>query len=120
MIPILIDNLTATIIIAVSATLVAILIFIIILRSKKPFPETVNQDFLDQLMIALGGKTNILNAEKEHQRLKVTVENVKLLKADMLKTLELAAFLKGKEVTLLVKHQSEKVLNFLNEQRKGV
>lgn len=119
MITFLTENLT-TIIIAVSIISVAILTFIVMIRSKKPFVEPVNQDFLDQLIIALGGKQNILHAEKEHQRLKVTVENVKLLSAPALKALELAAFLKGKEVTLLVKHQSEKVLNFLNQQRKEV
>jgi phosphotransferase system IIB component len=120
MIPILANNLIPTILVAAVATLVAILIFMLVIRSKKPFPEPVDQSFLDNLVIALGGKENILKAEKEHQRLKVTVENVKLLQSATLKELELAAFLKGKEVTLLVKHQSEKVLSYLNEQRKEV
>lgn len=111
-------------ILAISIAILAILLMTILImmikRSKKHVEEPIQEDYLDQLVLALGGKNNIIKAMKEHQRLKVTVENIKLLNQNILKELELAAFLKGKEVTLLVKHQSEKVLTYLNEQRKGV
>ena len=106
--------------VAVITIMVATVFFIIFIRSKKAFEEPINQVFLDQLVSALGGFENILSVTKEHQRLKVTVQNIKLLDANSLKVLQLAAFLKGKEVTLLIKNQPEKVLTYLNEQRKGV
>ena len=106
------------------AALIAILILLafMLLRKdrKKVEKEPISQEFLDQLINALGGLNNILNANKEHQRLKVIVKNVKAIHAQVLKDLELAAFLKGKEVTLLIKNQPDKVLAYLNEQRKEV
>lgn len=106
--------------IAIIVLLITSVFFITFFRSKKRFVEPINQVFLDQLVQALGGMDNIIQATKEHQRLKVSVQNMKLLDANSLKTLQLAAFLKGKEVTLLIKNQPEKVLAYLNEQRKGV
>lgn len=105
---------------AIIIIMVASVFFIIFARSKKAFVEPINQAFLDQLVNALGGIDNIVQASKEHQRLKVLVQNIKLLDANSLKVLQLAAFLKGREVTLLIKNQPEKVLAYLNEQRKGV
>ena len=108
----------------VAALLVILLIIIVMIlkKSKKQEEKTepVNQAFLDQLVSALGGHQNILDVKKEHQRLKVTVKDTKRIQSEALKDLQIAAFLKAKEVTLLIKHQPDKVMSYLYEQRKGV
>lgn len=104
------------IIIGVSlALLVAIIILLITRKKKKPvFPELD----VEQLLIALGGSTNLQRLSREHQRLKVTVNDLKKVQQPLLQGLNIPAFLKGKELTLLIKHHTSHVLSYLSERQK--
>lgn len=106
---------------AIIAVIMTLLIFIYssIQKKKKPKQELISNSFLEELTTALGGSSNILLASREHQRLKVKVNDLKKIQAPLLEKLKLGAFLKGKEVTLLIKHHTEKVEKHLNANRKG-
>jgi phosphotransferase system IIB component len=108
----------AALVIALIMTLL-LLIYTSIQKKKKPKQELLNDTFLDELTNALGGSSNIVLATREHQRLKVKITDLKKIQAPLLEKLKLGAFLKGKEVTLLIKHHTEKVEKHLNANRKG-
>lgn len=86
-------------------------------RKKKSQPPAI--DF-ETLVISLGGTLNILDLSLEHQRLKVKVTDLKKVDQTLLKQLNIPAFLKGKELTLLIKHHPKEVLSYLSERRKEV
>lgn len=104
--------------------LTCIILFIVVLlfflgnRKKKPKVSTLNLDYLNQLYDALGGGANILNISSEHQRLQIKVEQMKNVDANKLNELKTPAFVKGKEITLLIKNHTQEVLSFLNGRRK--
>jgi phosphotransferase system IIB component len=108
----------AAVVIAVIMTL-SIFIYTSVHKRKKPKEELLDASFLDELTTALGGSSNIVLASREHQRLKIKVNDLKKIQAPLLEKLKLGAFLKGKEVTLLIKHHTEKVEKHLNANRKG-
>ncbi len=94
------------------------LLFMLGNRKKKPKESPLSLDFLNQLYDALGGSENILAVSREHQRLSVKVDQMKSVDASKLKELETPAFVKGKEITLLIKNHTQDVLSFLNDRRK--
>lgn len=105
--------------------LAGIMLFILILSlmlifKKKKTKEVIPTLDLDVLIEGLGGIKNIQSLSSEHQRLKVILNDLKRVKQDMLKTLGIPAFLKGKELTLLIKHHTKDVLSNLSERRKEV
>ncbi|HBG32984.1 MAG TPA: hypothetical protein DEG42_01305 [Acholeplasmataceae bacterium] len=113
---------TEFIILIASATLFVILFFILIFRmrnkKKKKVGAALELGFLNQLYQALGGHQNILKAGREHQRLQITVNETKAVNADQLRYLNIPAFVKGKQITLLIKDHTHEVLSFLNDRRK--
>ncbi|RJX26791.1 MAG: hypothetical protein C4537_01625 [Acholeplasma sp.] len=72
----------------------------------------------DLLLSSLGGVENFSNPKREHQRLKIVIVDVKKINANTLKTLGIPAFLKGRELTLLIKHHTSHVLSYLSERQK--
>lgn len=109
---------TNQLIIIASILLLVVVVFIILLTSKrKKKPITPELD-VEQLLIALGGSSNLDHLSREHQRLKVMVKDLKKVQQPLLKTLNIPAFLKGKELTLLIKHQTSHVLSYLSERQK--
>lgn len=117
---ILLAQTSITYIIVLSAVILVIVILLFLLGNRKQKPKIlpVSLDFLNQLYLALGGATNILSVSREHQRLQVRVEQMKSVDANKLKELETPAFVKGKEITLLIKNHTQEVLSFLNDRRK--
>lgn len=112
-------GLTTNELIIIASILVVVLVVIIILlsskRKEKPITPEVN---VEELLIALGGSSNLDHLSREHQRLKVMVKDLKKVQQPLLKTLNIPAFLKGKELTLLIKHQTSHVLSYLSERQK--
>ncbi|MBE0701530.1 MAG: hypothetical protein IH571_07565 [Acholeplasmataceae bacterium] len=80
--------------------------------------ETLDLVYLNNLYEALGGAHNISNVSVEHQRLKVSVNAIKDIDANRLKSLEIPAVLAGKEVKLLIKSNTQEVLSYINQRRK--
>jgi len=74
--------------------------------------------YLNQLYEAIGGNSNIVKTGSEHQRLQITVNETKAVNADMLRYLNIPAFVKGKQIILLIKDHTNEVLSFLNDRRK--
>lgn len=106
------------IIIASVLAVVLIIILLLILR-RKPKEVIPTLDY-DELLIGLGGKDNLSDLSMEHQRLKVKVNDLKKVDQTILKKLEIPAFLKGKELTLLIKNHTKEVLSYLSERKKEV
>ncbi|MBU1093656.1 MAG: hypothetical protein KKH01_04255 [Firmicutes bacterium] len=106
------------ILLGVILLLIIALIIYLLTRKKKPVQSSISLEYLNDLYAALGGASNILNVKREHQRLQVKVDQMKLVDAQQLKTLEIPAFVKGKEITLLIKTHTQDVLSFLNDRRK--
>ena len=106
-------------IVLASVLVLVLIVTIILFITKKPKKVVPSMDF-DELLVGLGGKENLSTISMEHQRLKVTVKDLKKVDQTVLKKLEIPAFLKGKELTLLIKHQTKEVLSYLSERQKEV
>lgn len=87
----------------------------IIAKKKKPKTNAFDVILLVQ---SLGGIDNIKQPKQEHQRLKMTIIDSKKINATVLKALGIPAFLKGQELTLLIKHHTKDVLSYLSERQK--
>ncbi len=98
---------------------ISIILISVFRRKRKPKKEVLDETFLLDLTTALGGLSNIVEASREHMRLKVKLYDLKKIEAPLLEKLKLGAFLKGKEVTLLIKQHTEMVEKHLNANRKG-
>jgi len=101
-----------------------ILIFIIFRLKKRKAPKEkqipIDIIYLESLAIALGTNENIQSLSSEHQRLKVIVNDIKKVDSKKLSELSIPTFLKGKELTLLIKNHTKEVLSYLNDKiREG-
>ncbi len=75
---------------------------------------------VNKLIEALGGKTNILSTSLDNKRLKVMLEDPKLVSQTLLKTMDIAGFLSGKELKLLIKENPLEVKRNLDAIRNEV
>lgn len=110
MIDFIIDNILY---ISIALLIILIIFGVIFLKPKKKV-ITPSLD-TSKLLEALGGKPNIVALSIEHQRLKINVKDLKMIQQSLLKELSIPAFLKGKELTLLIKHNAKEVMSFLSE-----
>jgi phosphotransferase system IIB component len=85
-------------------------------RTPKEKQVLIDQIYLEKLANALGNKGNIKNLTAEHQRLKVIVNDIKRVDSKQLSELSIPTFLKGKELTLLIKNHTKEVLSYLNDK----
>jgi phosphotransferase system IIB component len=109
------------ILIVAAIVFVVLLIFTIFhINYKRVHRKTSKLElgYLNQLYEAIGGNANIVKTGSEHQRLQITVNETKAVNADMLRYLNIPAFVKGKQITLLIKDHTNEVLSFLNDRRK--
>ncbi len=112
-------NLILIISVILLATLIPFIFLIFWIKKKKPTPvSALKIEYLEQLVVALGSLENIKSVSREHQRLKVFVHDLKVVSSDQLKNLETPAFLKGKEITLLVKHHTKDVIDYINTLKR--
>lgn len=102
---------------SVLALVMITFLFLVIKRKPKVVIPQLNYD---ELLLGLGGKENLVSATMEHQRLKVNVKDLKKVDQTILKKLEIPAFLKGRELTLLIKNHTKDVLSYLSERQKEV
>lgn len=104
--------------------LLVILIFIIfkLKRKKSPKVKVIPLDivYLENLALALGTEKNLKSLSSEHQRLKIIVNDIKKVNSKKLSEMSIPTFLKGKELTLLIKNHTKEVLSYLNDKiREG-
>lgn len=103
------------------ASVLALLIIVVLLVVFKRKPKVIIPALnYDELLLGLGGKENLVSVAMEHQRLKVKVNELKKVDQAILKKLEIPAFLRGKELTLLIKNHTKDVLSYLSERQKEV
>lgn len=86
--------------------------------SKETKEPTYDLSVLDNLYHALGTATNIASVERVQQRIQVEIKNVWSIDHDSLKKLNFPTFITGKKITLLVKDQTQQVVDYLNDKRK--
>ncbi len=80
--------------------------------------QALSVDFLETLIKAVGTTSNIKSVSSEHQRIKLIVFDLRVVSGDLLKQLGTPAFLKGKELTLLVKHHTKDVIDYINTLKR--
>lgn len=99
----------------VALILLTILIIAIYYKTKKDKLEPLDSKFLDDLYIALG-IGNIESVDIEHRRIRLILKEVKDVDANALQQLKVPAFLKGKELKILIKDHTKEVYNYLTER----
>lgn len=88
-------------------------------KNQKSSKGTAVLD-VQRLFEALGGKENINGTFLDHKRLKIQLNNPKLVSQALLKTLDISGFLTGKELKLLIKDNPIEVKNNLDKLRNEV
>ncbi|MBU1142121.1 MAG: hypothetical protein KKH92_00585 [Firmicutes bacterium] len=108
----------------VSITLLLLILLILVVRfvrkKTKQAPKEkqvfIDKIYLERLALALGNEGNIKSLSAEHQRLKIIVNDIKKVDSKQLSELSIPTFLKGKELTLLIKNHTKEVLSYLNDK----
>ncbi|MBG0762631.1 hypothetical protein IY230_03250 [Acholeplasma laidlawii] len=88
-------------------------------KNQKSSKGTMVID-VQRLLEALGGTENINGTFLDHKRLKIQLNNPKLVSQALLKTLDISGFLTGKELKLLIKDNPIEVKNNLDKLRNEV
>ncbi len=110
-------TLTFYLAIGLGVILIFLLLWVILKNTKNVNQKHPVLDY-SLLLSSLGGYDNISEPQREHQRIKMKVLDVKKINANSLKDLGIPAFLKGKELTILIKHHTKDVLSYLSERQK--
>jgi phosphotransferase system IIB component len=109
--------------IAIGIVVLVLIVFFTIKLSKKQKNKNKQVALVstyEALFDALGRRENILDVSIEHKRLKVKVKDIKSVKTNILKELEIPAVLTGNELKLLVKENAEEIFNFLKNNKGGL
>ncbi len=93
---------------------------LLIRRKKKTKSIKIDDTFMNTLIENYGGISNITLVEIENSRLKITVEDLDIVKLDDLKEqAQSGIFVTGNTVKTLYKLSSEQIKKFLDERLKG-
>ena len=83
---------------------------------KKSTKTVINEPFIDSLILNLGGKENIVTTEVLEGRLKITVNDLELVKLEEIKGLaESGVFVTGNTIKVLFKESSELIKKELDK-----
>ncbi len=96
---------------------IVIIIFYIFWEKKRrePIPD---DDYIKNILEALGDISNIINAKKEHKRIQIELKEPNKVDVNKLKALAISAFLNNQRITLLIHEQGDRLLNHIKTQRK--
>lgn len=105
--------------------LVVVVLLWVLTKKKKKKPTaktyTIDDAFIAKLLLALGSKENIDDIEVDHQRLKVTVKEVRKVELEVIKNLgAMGVIVAGRSVKALFKHESEELKRAIMQHIKGV
>lgn len=109
------------IILIVLAVIIVLFIvgFILFNNLKKKTKSIVSDYFIDSLLLYLGGINNILKVEDEQSRLKITVNDLELVKLDELKTLtDKGIFVTSNTIKALFKDDANNIKVALEKRMK--
>lgn len=113
-----IKNNLLLIILGVIAVVLLIILLILFLKrgqkNKKPQP-ILDEGILKSIYESLG-LNNVISLSKEQDRIKLTLNDVKLVKTEVFTTNNIPVFLKGKELTILFRNFSDNLFKYINEQ----
>lgn len=99
--------------------LIALLIIITLLLKKKPEKKVIaSEETLNDIYVAFGKKENIINIKRTQDRINFTVKDVKSINNNTLRDLNIAAFLKKNEVTILFKNGSKNLYEYVKTKLK--
>jgi phosphotransferase system IIB component len=109
-------------IIILSALLVILIAATIYLVIKKNKQTTTNQTKtasitsteITQLVIGLGGSDNVVSVTNEQSRIKVVLKDVAKIDQSVFKSLNIAAFVSGNELKMLIKQNASAVYQVLS------
>lgn len=110
-----------TILILCGIVLVLAFLVILFLRFRKKENRIVIDDvFINNLIVFLGGNDNISNVEVDNARLKFVLKNVKLAKLEEIKALATSGvFVTGNVVKTLFKFDSKTIKNAVEKKLKA-
>lgn len=109
MINLILANLYLIIIpIALIVLLAIILIFFLTKDKKKKIK--VNKEFIDSLVLALGGASNLTSVGVENSRLRLSVKDLNLVDLNKIKEFsDKGVFVTGNTIKTLFKYESERI-----------
>lgn len=97
--------------------LVSVIVTVILIKNKRKNKSKPLSIQTEKLLEALGGNGNILSVSLDNKRLKVLLDNPKMVSQTLLKNMEVSGFLTGKELKLLIKDNPVQVKNDLDKLR---
>lgn len=103
-------------IVIIASILVPVLIMLLIIfltNKKKSKTKVVNVELFNKIFEALG-TTNIKSVERQQDRVRLILNDVKLVDAKVLSDLKIPAFLKGNEIKLLFKDNSDELVKYIS------
>lgn len=111
-------ELTKWIIIAVVAVIILLIILLVLVyrKPKEDKSTLISNEYLENFLLILGSSDNIKEISIENKRLRLILNDIKKIDANGLKALEIPAFLKGKELKLLIKNDIKIIYKYLNER----
>ena len=115
------SNIIIFIVICLAVLVIALLVLALVLIKKQRKQSSVKVDntFIDNLIDNYGGISNILSVGIENSRLKITVDDLDIVKLDDLKEqAQSGIFVTGNTVKTLYKLSSEQIKKFLEERLK--
>jgi len=112
-------NLTSILIFLGILVVLSLFSFLLFSKGKKRVPKDalLSKDWIDSLILALGGMHNIIKIEHVNQRVKCTLLDIKKISQPNLTELKVPAVLAGKHITLLVKKNASEVVRHINTLR---
>lgn len=102
------------------AALISIIVGLIVILAttrKKDVKETISVFSFDEIIEAIGGLDNILTAKDEHQRVTVKLIDLKQIKQESLKDLNISAFILKDEIKLLFKNHANDFVIYVKKQK---
>lgn len=100
------------------AIVLLIIVTVPLLKRRKPKKEIASDETLNTIYEAFGEKDNILSIRRTQDRINFTVKDVKQIKNNVLKELNISAFLKQNEVTILFKNGSKNLYDYVKTKLK--
>ena len=102
---------------ALLAVILLVVILIIIIKGKKKWHVKVDEEFIQNLIVNLGGKENINNVEVEQARLKISLKDVTKANLNAIKEVaEKGVFVTGNNVKTLFKYESKLIASQLKKK----
>lgn len=99
------------------SVLILVVLLLLIFRKKQPKSKVVDTILFDKVFVAIG-ENNILNVEKQQDRVRFLLKDVKKIDSKAINELKIPAFLKGNEVKLLFRENSNELVNYINAKLK--